>query len=86
MCIRDRYRDDNANALTRCVIDFLNLSGHMAERINCTGRYICLLYTSDAADDLLCVDLGGRRLIKKKKTKQHHTIPYNASITRNLTH
>ena len=31
------------------------------------GGY-CLLYTSDAADDLLCVDLGGRRLIKKKKT------------------
>src|SRR5665213_786413 len=25
----------------------------------------CLLYTSDAADDLLCVDLGGRRIIKK---------------------
>src|SRR5450756_764727 len=23
--------------------------------------YVCLLYTSDAADDLLCVDLGGRR-------------------------
>ena len=30
----------------------------------------CLLYTSDAADDLLCVDLGGRRIIKKKKTTQ----------------
>ena len=28
----------------------------------------CLLYTSDAADDLLCVDLGGRRIIKKTKT------------------
>src|SRR5450756_1312128 len=27
----------------------------------------CLLYTSDAADALLCVDLGGRRIIKKKK-------------------
>ena len=26
----------------------------------------CLLYTSDAADDLLCVDLGGRSIIKKK--------------------
>src|SRR5450756_930137 len=25
--------------------------------------YCCLLYTSDAADDLLCVDLGGRRII-----------------------
>ena len=29
----------------------------------------CLLYTSDAADDLLCVDLGGRRIIKKKKKR-----------------
>src|SRR5450756_2964485 len=29
--------------------------------------FTCLLYTSDAADDLLCVDLGGRRIIKKKK-------------------
>src|SRR5450756_3118124 len=28
---------------------------------------VCLLYTSDAADDLLCVDLGGRRIIKKKR-------------------
>ena len=26
----------------------------------------CLLYTSDAADDVLRVDLGGRRIIKKK--------------------
>ena len=30
------------------------------------GIHSCLLYTSDAADDLLCVDLGGRRIIKKK--------------------
>ena len=29
------------------------------------GIYTCLLYTSDAADDLLCVDFGGRRIIKK---------------------
>ena len=27
----------------------------------------CLLYTSDAADDMQCVDLGGRRIIKKQK-------------------
>ena len=31
--------------------------------------YNCLLYTSDAADDLLCVDLGGRRLTKKKTNR-----------------
>ena len=30
--------------------------------------YNCLLYTSDAADDMQCVDLGGRRIIKKKQT------------------
>ena len=29
----------------------------------------CLLYTSDAADDLLCVDLFGRRIIKKNNKK-----------------
>ena len=36
--------------------------------VNGNDLYIsgCLLYTSDAADDLLCVDLGGRRIIKKK--------------------
>ena len=28
----------------------------------------CLLYTSDAADDTPCVDLGGRRIIKKNCT------------------
>jgi len=26
----------------------------------------CPLYPSDAADDLLCVDLGGRRIVKTK--------------------
>ena len=29
---------------------------------------VCLLYTSEAADDLLCVDLGGRRIIEKTIT------------------
>ena len=46
-----------------------------------TDTESCLLYTSDAADDLLCVDLGGRRILKKKKLihtldkklQTHHT-------------
>ena len=33
-------------------------------------RYICLLYTSDAADEEDSVDLCGRRIIKKKKNKR----------------
>ena len=31
----------------------------------------CLLYTSDAADERSSVDLGGRRIIKKKITHTH---------------
>ena len=43
---------------------------------------LCILYTSDAADDLLCVDLGGRRIIKKKKTTplNIHTIINTMSL------
>ena len=32
-----------------------------------TRDKVCLLYTSDAADERSSVDLGGRRIIKKKK-------------------
>ena len=32
-------------------------------------RTSCLLYTSDAADERSSVDLGGRRIIKKKKDR-----------------
>ena len=48
----------------RSLDEFVNGAG----LADLTGRQVCLLYTSDAADDLLCVDLGGRRIIKKKKT------------------
>src|SRR5678810_1048140 len=36
-------------------------------------RGSCLLYTSDAADERSSVDLGGRRIIKKKKKHRRHT-------------
>lgn len=34
------YRDDSANSLTKCIIDWLRLNGQQAERINSTGRYV----------------------------------------------
>ena len=34
-----------------------------------TLYYGCLLYTSDAADERSSVDLGGRRIFKKKTNK-----------------
>ena len=46
--------------------DILDGSEKVISAASCT----CLLYTSDAADDLLCVDLGGRRIIKKKKQRK----------------
>ena len=33
------YRDDKANNLTKCVIDWVRLNGYQAERISVTGRY-----------------------------------------------
>ena len=40
--------------------------------------YSCLLYTSDAADERSSVDLGGRRIIKKKNkiSLVHTELPY----------
>jgi hypothetical protein len=35
-----KYSDKTANGLTKCVIDFITLSGGMAERISNTGRYV----------------------------------------------
>jgi hypothetical protein len=35
-----KYSDKTANGLTKCIKDFLNLSGHQAERISSMGRMI----------------------------------------------
>jgi hypothetical protein len=35
-----KYRDDKANNLTKCIIDWIRLNGFQAERISVTGRYI----------------------------------------------
>ena len=46
----------------------LNSKLNTLEYLNCITNIInsCLLYTSDAADEEDSVDLGGRRIIKKK--------------------
>src|SRR5680860_1627099 len=47
----------NARAATASIPGEL---GTIIENPRSTAVFACLLYTSDAADDLLCVDLGGR--------------------------
>mgnify|MGYP003381500656 CR=1 FL=1 len=66
MCIRDRgsfakaqkkgqpFEEDGTSIGRLAVEGYVNL-------------FLCLLYTSDAADERSSVDLGGRRIIKKKK-------------------
>ena len=49
----------------RNYFNFVALSNFLMGR-----RAACLLYTSDAADERSSVDLGGRRIIKKKNSKE----------------
>ena len=66
MCIRDR-----ANPPTIVTggegVRITDIDGHQV--VDAVGGLwnVCLLYTSDAADERSSVDLGGRRIIKKKK-------------------
>ena len=69
MCIRDRL-SPVLPGLPAAGFSAIGLSagadsGSCAASLPSSGT--CLLYTSDAADDLPCVDLGGCRIIKKKK-------------------
>ena len=36
---RSNYSDRDANGLTRCIVDYLNFSGHFATRLQSTGTY-----------------------------------------------
>ena len=48
------------------------MTGIAADTMPTGTMSTCLLYTSDAADERSSVDLGGRRIIKKKKKKRTH--------------
>ena len=59
-------QDHNNERRSLEVLQASKLSWRDTYVVGCVYYDDCLLYTSDAADDLLCVDLGGRRIIKKK--------------------
>ena len=74
MCIRDRF--------PRPRLDFAPeedgaLAAHLEEHVGEARRGgvgACLLYTSDAADERSSVDLGGRRIIKKKSKQSIRSV------------
>lgn len=37
--VKSKYSDKSANDLTRCIVDYLNLSGHFATRLSSTGTF-----------------------------------------------
>ena len=71
MCIRDRINLSNASLSEPDMLGraYEYLIEHFADD---AGKKGCLLYTSDAADERSSVDLGGRRIIKKKNSSHYH--------------
>ena len=81
MCISDRGHSKFGKIVlkTTCLFD-----SHSCWREDQLGVTSCLLYTSDAADDIICVDLGGRRIIQKKHT--HIPSPFLVTTYKHITH
>lgn len=53
-----KLNDNNANGLTKCIVTFLNLSGHQAERINTTGSYRPGKQAKDCRGTMIVVEKG----------------------------
>ena len=70
----DVYKRQTELIVGLAIKDLLDCKARL-RKVNLTARDFdrsqrCLLYTSDAADERSSVDLGGRRIIKKKKHTQ----------------
>ena len=69
MCIRDSQNPDNHAALARFK-EASEANAILSDPEKRKEYDDCLLYTSDAADERSSVDLGGRRIIKKKTNRE----------------
>ena len=67
MCIRDSYNTTHTNLRALRKWRYNRWAEFWQRSADGRCRNPCLLYTSDAADERSSVDLGGRRIIKKKK-------------------
>ena len=71
----DVYKRQNTGSIVHNVYTVGNflVSAYYRDGVtihDATNPNACLLYTSDAADERSSVDLGGRRIIKKKKIEE----------------
>ena len=67
MCIRDSAMKDEMRAARHGLSGRIRIAAIPTALAMVPRLTTCLLYTSDAADERSSVDLGGRRIIKKKK-------------------
>ena len=70
MCIRDRSMSGPEVTKSNSQLIQKEMISRNYNRITSGECKVCLLYTSDAADERSSVDLGGRRIIKKERTYQ----------------
>ena len=70
MCIRDRKSIDPTLLLKLQEDNYIPVIAPIGTDREGSTYNICLLYTSDAADERSSVDLGGRRIIKKKNNRE----------------
>ncbi len=75
----------------RLVMGFMAAAAVLSMWISNTATALMLLPVAlavlDAADDLLCVDLGGGRIIKKKNEQTSKTVgPERSSVKRTVRH
>ena len=62
---QERFREIDVHPFAQPAVLDEHPLDHMSQRQ--IRQHPCLLYTSDAADERSSVDLGGRRIITKKK-------------------
>ena len=78
MCIRDRVGAGGTGShvlrrLANMHLAMVELGHPEGLDVLVVDPDTCLLYTSDAADERSSVDLGGRRIIKKKNKQDETT-------------
>jgi len=69
-----KYSDSSANGLTKCIIEFLEYSGHQAERVNVIGRPV------DGRKDVIDV-LGRKRRVGSLEWQKSTSTKGSADIS-----
>ena len=85
MCIRDSLKLRKNNSITNETNITAKPKSNTTE-LTAAIVLSCLLYTSDAADERSSVDLGGRRIIKKKNSQKQSGVSNYKSRNKQKKH